>query len=148
MRAFITAMAFTSMVCASPVQAQSPENQVREAIADMTRAAAKLDADAFMHSYWRSPDLAITFDGETMRGWDTILREQRKWWSDKSADTKFQDTRPPEIVAQGNDVVTSVQWMQVTSAGGRPPAKLVITSVWRKLPEGWRVVLAYESLSP
>lgn len=114
----------------------------------MISAAAKLDADEFMRSYWQSPALAITFDGETMRGWDTILSEQRKWWSDKKAGIKFEEGRSPEIVSQGSDVATSIQWMNVTSADNNKPSKLVITSVWRKLPEGWRVVLAHETLIP
>jgi len=60
-----------------------------------------------------------SFDGETMRGWETILREQRKWWSDKNAGIRFSKQRPPEMVQQGAGVVT---------------------------PEGWRIVLAHESL--
>ncbi|MCW2413476.1 MULTISPECIES: nuclear transport factor 2 family protein [unclassified Sphingobium] len=148
MRRFTTAVALTLAICTSPIHAQSPEDQVRKAIAGMISAAEKLDADDFMRSYWQSPSLVITFDGETMRGWDVILSEQRKWWSDKNAGIKFKEGRPAEIVSQGNDVATSIQWMNVTDAGHKKPGKLVITSVWRKLPEGWRVVLAHETLTP
>jgi len=114
----------------------------------MMSAAGKLDADEFMRSYWQSPALAITFDGETLRGWGAILSEQRKWWSDKNSGIKFEEGRPPEIVYQGSDVATSIQWMNVTSPEKKKPRRLVITSVWRKLPEGWRVVLAHETLIP
>ena len=112
----------------------------------MEGAAAKLDADEFMRSYWQSPELTITFDGETLRGWETILREQRKWWSDKNAGIKFTEQRPPEIMTQAKGVVTSVQWMAIASARDQKPSRLVITSVWKKRPEGWRIVLAHESL--
>jgi ketosteroid isomerase-like protein len=136
-----------SAVHTSPAPAPSPVDQVRSAIIDMNRAAARLDADAFMRSYWRSPALTITFDGETMRGWASILSEQRKWWSDKRAGIEYSEQRPPEIVAQGRDVVTSIQWVMV-KVSGKPPSRLVITSVWKKLPAGWRVVLAHESFMP
>lgn len=63
----------------SPAQASGPADEVRSAIAGMNNAAAKLDADEFMRRYWQPPELAITFDGETMRGWAAILDEQRKW---------------------------------------------------------------------
>lgn len=148
MRCSWVATALAAAACATTAQAQSGEDQVRQAIMDMNRAAQRLDADAFMRSYWRSPRLAITFDGETMRGWDIIAREQRKWWADKSAGIRFDEQRPAEIVSQGDGVVTSLQWMQVSRAGDQKPARLVITSVWKKLPEGWRVVLAHESLVP
>ena len=136
------------LLTASPAiaQARNAADEVHAEILSMESAAAKLDADEFMRSYWQSPALTITFDGETMRGWETILNEQRKWWSDKSAGIKFSEQRPPEIVQQGDGVVTSVQWMAITSVRDKAPSRLVITSVWKKLPQGWRIVLAHESL--
>ena len=148
MRSSSAAITLALMIYSSVAQAKSPADQVRSAIADMNEAAAKLDADAFMRSYWQSPALAVTFDGATMRGWTTILSEQRKWWSDKQAGIKFEEQRPPEIVAQGTNIVTSIQWMHVMNAGSKKPAQLVITSVWKRRPEGWRVVLAHETLTP
>ncbi|WP_298092365.1 nuclear transport factor 2 family protein [uncultured Sphingomonas sp.] len=148
MRCSWVATAFVALTGAGVAHAQSGEDQVRRAIMDMNRAAERLDADAFMRSYWRSPRLTITFDAETMRGWDTIAREQRKWWADKNAGIRFEEQGPAEIVSQGKGVVTSLQHMRVSRAGDPKPARLVITSVWKKLPEGWRVVLAHESLVP
>ena len=128
-------------------QAQSPESQVRAAIVDMNKAAAKLDADKFMTWYWNSPSLTITFDGQTIRGWQSILDQQRKWWSDTKSGIEYAEQRSPEVVMLSVDVVTSVQWMTVGSgAKGEKPAQLVITSVWKKHAEGWRIVLAHESL--
>ena len=132
---------------ASAAQATDPASQVRDVMKEMDEAAAALDADRFMSFYWRSPSLTITFDGQAMRGWDTILVEQRKWWSDKSAGIKFGEARPPEVAVQSRDVVTSVQWMSVaTGDASKKPSQLVITSVWKKLAIGWRIVLAHESL--
>lgn len=148
MRNLTAAIAITLAICSSSVEARTSEDQVRDAIAGMMSAAGKLDADEFMRSYWQSPSLAITFDGETLRGWDAILNEQRKWWSDKNSGIKFEEGRPPEIVSQERDVATSIQWLNVTSPETEKPNRLVITSVWRKLSEGWRVVLAHETLIP
>jgi hypothetical protein len=148
MRSLSAAIALVLLFYSLPLQASTPADQVRSAIAGMNRAAAKLDADEFMHGYWESPDLAITFDGKTMRGWSTILREQRKWWSDKHAGTTFSEQRPPEVIAQDGNIVTSIQWMSVSNAANKKPSQLVITSVWKRLPEGWRIVLAHETLTP
>lgn len=148
MRSLLVALLLNLTVGSPPATAQSPAQQVRSAIVEMNRAAAKSDADEFMRHYWRSDDLAITFDGETMRGWQRILQEQRKWWADKRAGTTFGEQRAPEIVVQGSGVATTIQWMSVSSARSEKPAQLVITSVWKKLPEGWRIVLAHETLRP
>ena len=146
MRTLLFAIALALTINPASAQVTDPTDQVRAAIVDMNKAAAKLDADGFMRSYWQSPDLTITFDGDTMRDWTTILGEQRKWWSDKRTGITFAEERPPEVLAQGGGIVTSIQWMKVTSVGGKKPSRLVITSVWKKLPEGWRIVLAHETL--
>jgi ketosteroid isomerase-like protein len=127
-----------------PGQAAEPE--LRAAIADMTAAAVDLDADQFMTWYWNSPSLTITFDGETMRGWRPILDQQRKWWSEPADGVTYVETRPAEITLQSDTVATTLQWMTVGDAANAEPAELVITSVWKKLPEGWRIVLAHETL--
>ena len=109
-------IAFVLLAYASPIQASGPVDEVRSAIAEMNKAAAKLDAEEFMRVYWQSPDLTITFDGETMRGWAFILGEQRKWWSDKEVGVTFEEQRPAEVIVQDRHIVTSVQWMNVTNA--------------------------------
>jgi ketosteroid isomerase-like protein len=146
----VTAIALLLPVAsfASAGQAQTAEMQVQRAISKMNVAAAQLDADQFMAWYWNSPALTITFDGQTMRGWQHILDEQRKWWSDKNSGIKFAEQRPPEITPQRPDLVTSIQWMTVAAENSKKPSQLVITSVWKKRPEGWRIVLAHESLTP
>lgn len=129
-------------------QAETGPVEVRRAIAGMNVAASRLDADAFMVWYWNSPSLVITFDGKVMRGWQNILAAQRGWWSDKKSGVRFTEAHEPEIASQGSDVITTIQWMNVADPKSPSPSKLVITSVWRKRAEGWRIVLAHESLVP
>jgi ketosteroid isomerase-like protein len=55
----------------------------------------------------------------------------------------------PEITEISADVIATLQSMEVTSTGPdgkQASAQVVATSVWKKLPEGWRIVLAHESL--
>lgn len=146
MRSFKFAIGLASATLACAAQAQSNHGEVRKAIAQMNSAAAARDADAFMAWYWNSPSLVVTFDGEVMRGWKNILAAQRGWWSDKNAQISFSEEREPEIMSQAPNVVTSIQWVRVRDAATAKSSKLVVTSVWRKRAEGWRIVLAHESL--
>lgn len=132
---------------AAAPQHQDAEAEVRAAIAGMNAAAAELDADGFMTWYWNSPSLMITFDDETLQGWQDILAKQREWWSDKSSGVHYAEERPAMVLVQSADVVTTVQWMAVTDGQGARLTRLVVTSVWKKLPEGWRIVLAHETLN-
>lgn len=129
----------------APLQ-QSAEIEVRAALVEMNAAAAELDADRFMAWYWNSPSLMITFDDQTMNGWQDILSQQKDWWSDKSSGVQYSEERPALVVVQSADVVTTVQWMMVRDGQGALLTRLVVTSVWKKLPEGWRIVLAHETL--
>jgi ketosteroid isomerase-like protein len=148
MRSLMFAALLPAITIACAAQAETGPGEVRRAIAGMNVAASKLDADTFMGWYWNSPSLVITFDGEVMRGWQNILAAQRGWWSDKKNGVRFTQARAPEIASQGCDVVTTIQWMDVADPKSALPSKLVITSVWRKRAEGWRIVLAHESLMP
>lgn len=146
MRNLMFAALLPASVFTTPTQAQNAPAEVRKAVVQMNEAAKTLEADAFMALYWNSPALVVTFDGEVMRGWQKILAAQRLWWKDKNSGVQFSEEREPEIVSQGKDVVTSIQWMTVRDPKSAVPSQLVITSVWRKRPEGWRIVLAHESL--
>ena len=127
-------------------QSQSAETDVRAALLEMHAAAANLDADRFMAWYWNSPSLVITFDDQTMQGWQDILSQQQEWWSDKSSGVQYAEERPAMVMVQSADVVTTVQWMALKDRQGAVLTRLVVTSVWKKLPEGWRIVLAHETL--
>lgn len=133
-------------VHAAAPQPQDAETQVRAAITAMNTAAAELDADRFMAWYWNSPSLMITFDDETLQGWQVILEQQREWWSDRSSGVQYAEERPAVVRVQSADVVTTIQWMTVKDGQDAVLTRLVVTSVWKKLPEGWRIVLAHETL--
>jgi len=132
---------------AAVLQPQSAEIEVRSALVEMNAAAAELDADRFMVWYWNSPSLVITFDDQTMEGWQAILSQQKEWWSDKSSGVQYAEERPAMVIVQSADVVTTVQWMAVRDGQGALLTRLVVTSIWKKLPEGWRIVLAHETLN-
>ena len=120
---------------------------IRDAMTKMYQAADDGDADRFMDWYAHSPALIVTFDGQSMRGWQPNLEQQRRWWSNKPPSVVYTDEHQPEITLQSPDVATSLQWLLVGdphSAG--KPRRLVITSVRKKLPEGWRIIVAHKSL--
>jgi len=132
-------------MAATPSIGQS-EAQIRDALKSMHEAADASDADHFMEWYSHSPALIITFDGQSVRGWQANLDQQRQWWSGKKSDVVYSDERPPEIAIQSGDVATTVQWMSVGGPHSlKPPMRVVVSSVWKKMPDGWRIVLAHES---
>jgi len=124
------------------------EVQIQNALEKMNQAAGVLDADRFMAWYLHSPSLVLIFDGQTIRGWQANLDQQHKWWSGIKPGMIYTDERAPEITLQSADIATTLQWMLVdNSRGAAHPTRLTVTSVWKHVPDGWRIIMAHESLT-
>lgn len=129
--------------------ARAAKDELRALLGEMLEAANKHDTDRFMSVYARSPSLQVTFDDLTMRGWQTVRDQQLQWWDNGRSDAVYRMRSAPEITEISPDVIATLQSMEVTSTGSngkKATAQVVATSVWKKLPEGWRIVLAHESL--
>jgi len=127
----------------------SIEAQLKPLLNEMLAAANAHDTDRFMAVYARSDTLVVTFDDQTMRGWQTVRDQQFEWWDGGNSDAAYRLRSAPEITVITPEVVSTLQSMEVTSTlpdGTQGAVLVVATSIWRKLPEGWRIVVAHESL--
>ena len=129
--------------------APSIQAQLTPLLNEMLAAANAHDTDRFMAMYARSNELVVTFDDQTMRGWQTVRDQQFEWWDGGNSDAAYRLRSAPEITVITPDVVSTLQSMEVASTlpdGKKGSVLVVATSIWRKLPEGWRIVVAHESL--
>lgn len=143
-------VAFVPVAQASPKEASpSIEAQLTPLLNEMLSAANAHDTDRFMAVYAHSPSLMVTFDDQTMRGWQTVRDQQFQWWDGGKSDAVYRLRSAPEITVIATDVVGTLQSMEVSGtgpSGTKGTVVVVATSIWRKLPEGWRIVVAHESL--
>ena len=127
----------------------SVQAQVMPLLDEMLAAANAHDTDRFMALYARGDALVVQFDDQTLRGWQMVRDQQDEWWAGGTSDAVYRYRSAPEITVIAPDVVSTLQWMDVASTmpdGKKGSVLVVATSVWRKLPEGWRIVVAHESL--
>lgn len=127
----------------------SIQAQVTPLLDEMLAAANAHDTDRFMALYARGDALVVQFDDQTLRGWQTVRDQQDEWWASGTSDAVYRNRSAPEITVIAPDVVSTLQSMDVASTmpdGKKGSVLVVATSVWRKLPEGWRIVVAHESL--
>lgn len=111
-------------------------------------AANAHDTDRFLSSYLHSADLVFIANGETIHGWDALRAQQLKWWKNGTSDATYHATGPVEfaVVAPDAVLVTEPLASHRTLPGGKPSdGSFVITMLWRKTREGWRVTYAHES---
>ncbi|HKZ11535.1 MAG TPA: hypothetical protein VJL61_12650 [Rhodanobacteraceae bacterium] len=138
---------FAGGVCAQP--ASSPAEQaIRPAMAKMFKAANAHDTDAFMAAMVRGPGLVFAINGEVIRGWEALHAQQLKWWNNGKSDAKYTQNGTPAFMALGPDAEI-VTWPLVgrgTAHSGKAiTSAFVVTYVWQRLPQGWRIVYGHES---
>jgi len=100
--------------------------------------------EAFMQSYWHSPDLTF-FSGDTVtRGWEpTLLRYRQRYQAEgkEMGKLEFQDLKI-DLLSRRSAVVTG-RWQLTMSNGktsdGKQPHGL-FTLIFKRLPAGWKIV--------
>jgi len=142
-------VAFATSAVAGSSASAADIGQIKPLLDEMLRAANVHDARRFMAVYDRSASLTVTFDDMTIQGWDPLLRQQMQWWDDGKATAVYSNVSAPLITAISDTVVVTLQSLKVSPGPDvvDKDAKLTVTSVWKKLPEGWRIVVAHESLT-
>jgi ketosteroid isomerase-like protein len=97
------------------------------------------DLEGFMAGYWRSPELTFFSEGKEQDGWDaTIERYLAKYSSPghEMGKLEFSGLRV-EVLSQDSAFVRG-GW-KLTMSDGKTPHGL-FTLVFRKFPQGWKIV--------
>ena len=114
----------------------------------MLVAANARDTDRFMAPFVHDQSLVFVFNGVTYVGFDVLRALQDKWWrEDKTGGTFFQNGRIIMTVLSPTMAVVTQPLAQSRKMpdGQYVQMEFVITMVWVKRPEGWRIVQAHES---
>lgn len=115
------------------------EAAIRQVLQSQVDAWNHHDLDSFMAGYWRSPDLTF-FSGTTeTKGWEpTIARYEKNYQAEgRSMGTlSFSDLR---VEALGPDAAFVGGRFQLVMPEGKQPHGL-FTLIFRKFPEGWRII--------
>jgi hypothetical protein len=130
---------------AAPV---TSKQAIRPILAQMMRAAAAHDTGRFMAPFLHASSLVFVFDGVFMHGWNTLYRQQRKWWQHGRSDVRYRLDHPVEFMAlaPGAEVTTlRMSARRVLPNRTVSASAFVVTYIWRRLPGGWRIVYGHES---
>lgn len=122
--------------------------QIRTQWHEMQRAADAHDTDRFMAPFARGPGLVFAVNGKVIHGWDALHAQQLKWWNHGKSDARYTQVGKLEVVALGPDAEVSTA--SFTSRRTGPDGKIstgsfVVTYIWKRLPQGWRIVYGHES---
>jgi len=118
----------------------------------MQAAANVHDADAHVAFFARDPNVIFVAGDHRIVGWRAILDQQRKWWPDGRIRAGGE---PPYKLVEGPDFIVLdpraallsfiLDAPKTNPDGTRIDRTLAVSQLWRKRPEGWRVIYAHES---
>jgi ketosteroid isomerase-like protein len=102
--------------------------------------------EAFMAGYWNSPELTFFSGGNVAHGWQAALDRYRKNYQAQGKEMgklEFTDLR---VQALGNDSAFVRGAWRLTMSDGKTPHGL-FTLVFRKFPDGWKIVHDHSSIA-
>lgn len=140
-----TTLLILTLVVISPVfstaknSAEQAKSAVQQVLQRQQDAWNRHDLDGFMAGYWNSPQLTFFSGAKEMSGWQSTIERYRKTYQSEGREMgklEFSDLR---IEALGRDAAFVRGAWHLTMADGKTPHGL-FTLIFRKFPEGWKIV--------
>ncbi|HTH52105.1 MAG TPA: nuclear transport factor 2 family protein [Pyrinomonadaceae bacterium] len=118
------------------------EASIRKIMDDQAAAWNRGDIDTFMAGYWKSDKLQFVGTDSVTKGWQaTTDRYKRNYNSrEKMGTLSFTDV---EFIPISKDAAFIVMSWSLKRTSDNPHGKS--TLLWRKLKEGWRIVVDHSS---
>ena len=124
-------------------QFQSDEAEIRRLIQRQARDWNAGDIDRFMDVYWKSDQLTFSSAGNLTRGWRNTLQRYKSRYPNRETMGQVAFTDLECLSLDDNAIQVLGVWelrRTVEPIGGR------FTLVFRRLPEGWKIVHDHTSV--
>jgi ketosteroid isomerase-like protein len=134
-----------SMALISPVGAQAqndPKEPVHAVRAVLDRQVAdwnKGDLEGFLAGYWNSPKVVFQAGGQRYDGWEAMRDRYRRRYQAEGKAMGQLAFSSLEIEPLGPEAFLARGVWRLTMPDGAKPGGL-FTVIFRKLPEGWKIV--------
>lgn len=136
---------FTAIFCAAAEQASDPASEIKSVLIAQQEAWNRGNIDAFMEGYARSPSTVFVSEDEVRRGWQIVRDRYRQKYSDrlKMGTLTFSDI---EVTMLSPDAAVVLGGWRLKRENDQPHG--CFTLVFKRLPEGWRIVHDHTSAAP
>ena len=134
-----------AVVCAAQEQSSNPLTEIQSVLTAQQDAWNRGDIDAFMKGYARSPSTVFVSEDEVTRGWETVRDRYRAKYSDraKMGTLSFSET---EVTMLSPDAAVVLGGWRLKRGSDEPHGRF--TLIFKRLPEGWRIVHDHTSAAP
>lgn len=127
----------------SPVSSLNDEIKISMAVTGVLGSQIKAwndhDLNAFMTGYWNSPDLTFFSGGQEQQGWQATLDRYKARYASPGHEMGKLEFSNMRVEALGADAAFVRGEWHLTMSDGKTPHGL-FTLVFRKFPDGWKIV--------
>lgn len=130
------------LLFSAAVFAQNASEQVtaiQKVLEQQQAAWNRHDLTAFMDGYWHSQGLTFFSGAEAYSGWDAAFERYKKRYQSEGREMGKLEFSDLNIQALGPDAAFVRGAWKLTMSDGKTPHGL-FTLVFRKMPEGWKIV--------
>jgi ketosteroid isomerase-like protein len=118
--------------------------QIHQALDTQVAAWNRHDLTAFMAGYWNSPELTFFSGANAARGWQAALDRYRKNYQSDGHEMGKLEFSELQIEPLASDAAFVRGAWKLTLSGGKTPHGL-FTLIFRKFPNGWKIVHDHSS---
>jgi uncharacterized protein (TIGR02246 family) len=135
----------TGLVRAAPQEAGNSVGNIQAVLREQQQAWNRGDIDGFMNGYARSPSTVFVSGDEVRRGWEVVRDRYREKYSDraKMGTLTFSDV---EVTMLSSDAAVVLGRWDLKRANDESHGRF--TLIFKRLPEGWRIVHDHTSPAP
>jgi ketosteroid isomerase-like protein len=112
---------------------------VQRVLAGQQEAWNRRDLEAFMSGYWNSPQLTFFSGAKKTLGWQSTLERYRQTYQGAGKEMGKLEFSELEINPLGRDAAFVRGAWKLTMSDGKTPHG-VFTLIFRKFPDGWKIV--------
>jgi beta-aspartyl-peptidase (threonine type) len=152
---FLVLFLFLFLFCGSLISGQTamnPSNQdgakaaVEQVLRTQQEAWNRRDLEGFMAGYWNSPELTFFSGAKEHDGWQATIERYRAAYASPGHEMGKLEFSGLRIEMLGADAAFVRGAWRLTMSDGKTPHGL-FTLVFRKFPEGWKIVHDHTSVA-
>jgi ketosteroid isomerase-like protein len=145
LRALVVCLVSTclALICPAVRAADSSSQKVKTSVEQVLRTQQEAwnrhDLEAFMTGYWNSPELTFFSGAHETSGWQGALERYRKAYQSEGKEMGNLEFSNLRIEPLGSDAAFVRGAWRLTMSDDKTPHGL-FTLVFRKFPDGWKIV--------
>jgi len=134
-----------ALVCAESEQPPNSVAEIQSVLSAQQDAWNRGDIDAFMNGYAQSASTVFVSEDEVRRGWETVRDRYRIRYSDRAKMGTLSFSNIEVTMLSPDAAIVLGRW-RLKRANDEPHGRFTI--IFKRLPEGWRIVHDHTSAAP